>query len=144
MSDCFYVSVNLSLSVYLGQLRSLSVILCHLVSISIFHAICLSHSVSVSLSHSVYLQHVSVRLFLSLCTCQSVPSAHCPVPPSVPIFQFLLLGLLLLLLLLCLNYYGLFSVFLMLSMEKNLNMATTDFGNNAKKMISAKSKVHCI
>ena len=87
MPDCFCVSVNLSPSVYLSQFQLLSVILCHLVSVSIFHAICLSHSVSVSLSHSVYLQHVSVRLFLSLCPCQFVPSAlslsvcpKCPLP----------------------------------------------------------------
>ena len=85
LSDCFCVSVNPS--VYLSQCQSLSVILCHLVSISIFHAICFSHSVSVSLSHSVYLQHVSVSLFLSLCPCQFVPSAlslsvcpKCPLP----------------------------------------------------------------
>ena len=98
MSDCFCVSVNLSPSVYLSQFQSLSVILCHLVSVSIFHAICLSHSVSISLSHSVYLfQHVSVRLFFSLCSCQFVPSAlslsvcpKCPLPsppvcPRIPI-----------------------------------------------------------
>ena len=69
-----YVSVSVSpsichrQSISVSQFLSLSVSLCHSVSVSIFQAICISHSVSVSLSLFVHLlQHVSVRLFLSLC-----------------------------------------------------------------------------
>ena len=120
MSDCFRVSVNLSLAVYL--LQSLSVILYHSVSVSIFHAICPSHPFSVCLSHSEYLfQHISVCLFLSLCSCQFVTSAlslsvcsKCPVPPVCLCLPISIADCC------CLEYYGLFSVFLLLSMKKKL------------------------
>ncbi len=132
MSDCFRVSVNLSLSINLPQ--SLFVILYHSVSVSICHAFCLSHSVSVCLSYSVHLfQHMSVRLFQSLCSCQFVPSAlslsvcpKCPVPPVCPILRFPLLGLLLL---------GILWLVFRLPFafhEKNCHMAIADFGNNGK------------
>ena len=101
VSPRVHQSVTISLSLSVSYSHGLS----HSVSVSIFEAICLSHSVSVNLSLSVYLfQHVSVRLFLSLFPCQSVPSAQ-----SLPVFRFLLLGLLL---------QWLFSVFFKLSTKK--------------------------
>ena len=152
---------------FLCQTVSVCLSICHCQSISLsrclsfciiqFPSVFFMQSVSVILSLLVCLtQYIFLNMSLSVCFCHSVPvslslvpypysvpSEHCPVPPVCP--RFLLLGLLLPLL--CFDYYGLFSMFLKLSMKKIvtwLQRISAITEKNSRTLISAKLKVHCM